>query len=147
MGSSHSRSWRSGGVLFSLKPTYQGTPHTRGHSSFSRCFPSTPGLRCPHATYCASLCRWPLLPRPQSGQRPPRTVFHQDGDYAAFVKALADVCREVPLRPLAYCLMPNHFHLVLWPEGDTDLSRGMQWLLTTHVRRSHQHYHSSGHVW
>ncbi|MBI1917920.1 MAG: transposase [Planctomycetes bacterium] len=76
-----------------------------------------------------------------------RTVFHKDGDYAAFVKALADVCREVPLRPLAYCLMPNHFHLVLWPKGDTDLGRGMQWLLTTHVRRYHEHYHSSGHVW
>ena len=42
--------------------------------------------------------------------------------------------------------MPNHFHLVLWPEGDDDLSRGMHWLMTAHVRRYHQHYHSSGHV-
>ena len=43
--------------------------------------------------------------------------------------------------------MPNHFHLVLWPRGDGDLSRWMQWLLTSHVRRYHRHYHGSGHVW
>jgi len=43
--------------------------------------------------------------------------------------------------------MPNHFHLALWPRRDGDLSRFMQWLLTAHVRRYHQHYHSSGHVW
>ena len=43
--------------------------------------------------------------------------------------------------------MSNHFHLVLWPREDGDLSRFMQWLLTTHVRRYHRHYHGSGHVW
>jgi len=54
---------------------------------------------------------------------------------------------RVPMRVLAYCVMPNHFHLVLWPSPDGDLSRWMQWLLTAHVRRYHRHYHSSGHVW
>jgi putative transposase len=43
--------------------------------------------------------------------------------------------------------MPNRFHLALWPRGNGDLSRFMQWLLTTHVRRYHRHYQSSGHVW
>jgi putative transposase len=51
------------------------------------------------------------------------------------------------MRVLAYCLMPNHFQLVLWPQGDGDLSRWMQWLQTTHVRRYHEHYRTSGHVW
>ena len=74
-------------------------------------------------------------------------VFHKDGDYDAFVRLLADAHERVPMRVLAYCLMPNHFHLVLWPKADGDLSRYMQWLLTAHVRRYHQHYHSSGHVW
>jgi putative transposase len=36
---------------------------------------------------------------------------------------------------------------VLWPRRDGDLSDYMMWLLTAHVRRYHQHYHSSGHVW
>ena len=76
-----------------------------------------------------------------------RTVFHKDGDYRAFVKLLRDACERLPMRLLAYCLMPNHFHLALWPYADGDLSAWMQWLLTAHVRRYHQHYHSSGHVW
>jgi len=72
------------------------------------------------------------------------TVFHSDGDFRAFVNLLADAnarCaarpagRTRPLRILAYCLMRNHFHLVLWPRDDGDLSRWMQWLLTAHVRR------------
>ena len=56
-------------------------------------------------------------------------------------------CRRRSLRMLGYCLMSNHFHLVLRPADDGDLSRWMQWLLTSHVRRYHRHYHSSGHVW
>ena len=43
--------------------------------------------------------------------------------------------------------MPNHFHLVVWPREDGDLSKWMQWLTTSHVRRYHRHYDSSGHVW
>ena len=74
-------------------------------------------------------------------------VFHKDGDYEAFVKLLGDACERLPMRVLAYCLLPNHFHLALWPHKNGDLSRWMQWLLTAHVRRYHRHYHSSGHVW
>ena len=74
-------------------------------------------------------------------------VYHKDEDYAAFVTLLGQACERLPMRVLAYCLMPNHFHLVLWPRGDGDLSRWMQWLLTAHVRRYHRHYQGSGHVW
>jgi putative transposase len=51
------------------------------------------------------------------------------------------------MRILGSCLMPNHFHMVLWPHHDGDLGRWMQWLLTSHVRRYHRHYQSEGHVW
>jgi putative transposase len=74
-------------------------------------------------------------------------VFHKDGDFAAFLDLMAEANERLPLRILGYVLMPNHFHLVLWPRGDGDLSRWMQWLLTSHVRRYHRHYHGSGHVW
>ena len=76
-----------------------------------------------------------------------RTVFHKDGDYAAFRRLLREAQERTPVRLLAYCLMPNHFHLAVRPAGDRDLSRFMQWLLTANVRRYHRHYHSSGHVW
>jgi len=74
-------------------------------------------------------------------------VFHKDGDYASFLKLLREASDRTSMRLLSYCLMPNHFHLVLWPRGDGDMSRWMQWLMTAHVRRYHRHYHSSGHVW
>jgi len=75
------------------------------------------------------------------------TVFHNKGDYGAFVTLLGQAIERVPMRILAYCLMPNHFHLVLWPHGDGDLSCFMQWLLTSHVRRYHRLRETSGHVW
>jgi putative transposase len=77
-------------------------------------------------------------------------VFHKADDYAAFLKLMVDADQRAdcaPMRILAYCLMPKHFHLVLWPREDGDLSRWMQWLLTSHVRRYHRHYGTSGHVW
>ncbi len=76
-----------------------------------------------------------------------RTVFHKDADYEAFLKAMAHACVEVPMPVLGYCLMPNHFHLVLLPKADGDLSRWMHWVLNAHVRRYHKHHESSGHVW
>jgi putative transposase len=51
------------------------------------------------------------------------------------------------MRLIAYCVMPNHFHLALWPREDGDLSRWVQWLLTTHVLRHLAYYHRTGHVW
>lgn len=74
-------------------------------------------------------------------------VFHADGDYHAFIDLLSDASDRIPMRLLAYCLMPNHFHLAVWPQQDGDLSRWMQWLLTAHVRRYHRWHDSSGHVW
>ncbi len=75
------------------------------------------------------------------------TVFDKPADYAAFVELIDAACARDPMRVPAYCLMPNHFHLLLWPHADGDLSRWMQWLLTAHVRRYHSHHGTSGHVW
>jgi putative transposase len=74
-------------------------------------------------------------------------VFHKKADYAAFVQLMIDANERLAMRLTGYCLMPNHFHLVLWPHKDGDLSRWMQWLLTSHVRRYHRHYKGCGHVW
>ena len=74
-------------------------------------------------------------------------VFHKDGDYQAFIDLIAEANDRIPMRVLGYCLMPNHFHLMVRPFGDGELSTWMQWLMTSHVRRYHAHYHSSGHIW
>lgn len=74
-------------------------------------------------------------------------VFHDAADYRAFLALLEAAGARVPVRVLGFCLMPNHFHLVLWPKAEGDLSRYLQWLMTSHVRRYHRRYRSSGHVW
>lgn len=74
-------------------------------------------------------------------------VFFRESDYDAFLRLISESCDRLPMRILAYCLMPNHFHLVLWPYGDGDLGRWMHWLLTSHVRRYHGFYGSTGRLW
>ena len=71
-------------------------------------------------------------------------IFEDDPDYAAFESILADAVREAPLRLYSYCLMPNHWHLVLEPDSDGDLARFMHRITTTHVRRWHKHRQTTG---
>jgi len=74
-------------------------------------------------------------------------VFHKDGDYQAFAMLFADMSKRHAVEVLAWCLMSNHYHLVVRPKIAAQLSSGMQWFQTTHVRRYHRHYGSSGHLW
>ena len=71
-------------------------------------------------------------------------LFADPADYEAFERVLAEARARVNMRICAYVLMPNHFHLVLWPRGDGDLSRFMQWLTMTHSHRWHAHRHDVG---
>ena len=73
-----------------------------------------------------------------------KVIFGHEDDYAAFEQVLDEARRRQPMRVLAYCLMPNHGHLVLWPREDGDLARYMQWLTTTHMRRWHAHRGTRG---
>ena len=77
------------------------------------------------------------------------TLFEDDGDYLAFQRVLAQACDRVGMRLLAYCVMPNHWHLVVWPRRDGDLSRFMNWLTLTHTQRWHRHRNTvgNGHVY
>jgi putative transposase len=74
-------------------------------------------------------------------------VFHKEGDYRAFIDLLQQAREKYPVLLHAWCLMPNHFHLLVQPEQADQLNKWMQWLMTSHVRRYHQHYGTSGHVW
>jgi putative transposase len=76
-----------------------------------------------------------------------KIVFRKAYDYSAFLDLVLTAKERYPVKLIAYCLMPNHFHFVLSPEEENSLSAWMQWLMTSHVRRYHRHYESSGHVW
>jgi putative transposase len=64
-------------------------------------------------------------------------LFQHAGDYLAFEQILAEAHEQVPMRILSYCLMPNHWHLVLWPHGDQELSLYLRWVSQTHTQRQH----------
>jgi putative transposase len=76
-------------------------------------------------------------------------LFHNDADCQAFERLVADVREAVPVHLLAWCLVPNHWHLALFPAEDGQLSRFMLRLSTAHVRRHFAHYHttSGGHLY
>jgi putative transposase len=74
-------------------------------------------------------------------------VFHKPQDYEAFLTLLAEAKQRHRVKLFGFCLMPNHFHFVVEPAHQTALSRFMQWLLMSHVRRYHKHYGGSGHIW
>lgn len=77
------------------------------------------------------------------------TVFHGDADYADFVSLLDEARQHHAVDLLAFCLMPNHFHLVVRYEEPKELSALMQWWLTIHTRRHHLRFGTTGlgHVW
>jgi putative transposase len=64
-------------------------------------------------------------------------LFEAPGDYRAFVRCLTETQHRYPIRLFAYCVMPNHFHLVCRPDGAGDLSQFMRRLTLTHSKRWH----------
>jgi len=71
-------------------------------------------------------------------------LFHKDGDFLAFEQVLGEGLKRYPVELLTYCLMPNHWHLVLRPGTNQALGKLMGWVGVTHVRRHHQHYQTRG---
>jgi putative transposase len=72
------------------------------------------------------------------------TIFAKPADYDAFIRVLTEARDWLDVPLLAFCLMPNHWHLVLWPQHDGDLSEYLRWLTVTHTQRWHAHYRSQG---
>ncbi len=72
------------------------------------------------------------------------TLFAKSADYAAFEKVLRQACERSAMRLVSYVALPNHWHLVVWPRRDGELSTWAQWLTVTHVRRWHAHHHTGG---
>src|SRR5208337_4145821 len=77
------------------------------------------------------------------------TIFEKDEDYEAFERILEEAVDRTRTRLLTYCVMPNHWHFIVWPRQDGELSRFVGWLTLTHTQRWHAHRHTrgSGHVY
>jgi putative transposase len=72
------------------------------------------------------------------------TLFEKRDDYVAFEKVLAESIDRENLPIFSYCIMPNHWHFVVQPTTDNQLSDFFRWLTHTHTMRWHAHYHTEG---
>src|SRR5262245_2265770 len=63
------------------------------------------------------------------------TLFQSPRDYRAFRSVLDEGLKRHPVRLLAYCVLPNHWHLIVSPAGTKELSQLMQWVTATHAIR------------
>jgi putative transposase len=86
-----------------------------------------------------------VLNRGNGGTR----IFGEPSDYEAFERILEQAAERAAMRLLAWCVMPSHWHLVVWPRREGDLSAFVRWLTLTHTQRWHARRHStgSGHIY
>src|SRR5580698_934127 len=71
-------------------------------------------------------------------------LFQKPADYEAFERVIEEAHDKAPSDVLAYCVMPNHWHFVLRPTKDGQLTAFLRRLAHTHTMRWHAHYHTSG---
>ena len=71
-------------------------------------------------------------------------IFRKARDFEAFEEVIEQAKARLPMRVLAWRAMPTHWHFVLWPRGDGDLSEFMRWLTVTHTQRWHAAHLTSG---
>lgn len=70
-------------------------------------------------------------------------LFFSDQDYRAFEEILQRALTRTPTRLLCYCIMPNHWHLVLWAIGN-EVPNFMHWVTMTHAKQWHDAHETTG---
>lgn len=71
-------------------------------------------------------------------------IFDTDKDYQLFETVLKEAKDRTDIKIYSYCVMPNHWHLVVSPKNDGDLSKFVAWFTMTHTQRWHVMYKSIG---
>lgn len=72
-------------------------------------------------------------------------IFLEERDWERFLETLGETCRKTDWQVHAYCLMRNHFHLVV-ETPKANLSKGMHWFLGTCTARFNRRHKMSGHL-
>ncbi len=72
------------------------------------------------------------------------TIFEKPEDYEAFLRALEETWSLVRLPVFAMVVMPNHWHFVVRPDDDAQVSDFFRRLTLTHTMRWHAHYRTGG---
>ena len=71
-------------------------------------------------------------------------LFHKPEDYSAFERIMIEAIDRCPIRLLAYSLTPPHWHMVLWPWEEGEMTEFLRLLTLTHSQRLHAYRHTTG---
>jgi len=71
-------------------------------------------------------------------------IFFSESDYKLLEKILLEGKYLFDMRILSYCIMPNHFHLLLWPKNDGDMQKFMRWITLKHTQLWHKIHDTVG---
>ncbi len=71
-------------------------------------------------------------------------IFRKHADFEAFEHILAQALAKFPMRLCGYCIMGNHWHMLLWPRNDGDISEFVRWVTLTHTQRWHASHGTAG---
>ncbi len=82
----------------------------------------------------------------QRGNRGLETFF-SEADYQAYAELMAEHCRRAGTEVWAYCLMPNHVHLVLVPSHEDGLRQALGEAHRRYTRRINARQGWAGHLW
>jgi putative transposase len=76
-----------------------------------------------------------------------QTTFFNDGDYETYLDLMAEWCRRRGVEVWAYCLMPNHVHLIVVPRREDGLRRGIGEAHRRYTRQVNFRENWRGHLW
>ncbi|MBN1527093.1 MAG: transposase [Candidatus Omnitrophica bacterium] len=76
-----------------------------------------------------------------------QVVFNEESDYSTYIRLLTKYSTEYRLSILAYCLMPNHVHLITIPQKQNSMARTFQVCHMKYAQYFNEKYNMSGHLW
>jgi putative transposase len=72
-------------------------------------------------------------------------MFRSERDFAAFERVLVAAHQRMPIQILDFCVLSNHWHFVVLPENDGELSAFFRWMTLTHAMRWRVSHRTVGH--
>ena len=74
-------------------------------------------------------------------------VFNEKNDYSTYIRLLAKYSVEYRLSILAYCLMPNHIHIIAIPQEQNSMAKTFHVCHMKYAQHFNKKYSLSGHLW
>jgi len=72
------------------------------------------------------------------------SIFREDNNYLFVLRKMKEYCRSLELTPIAYCLMPNHYHFLIRQDSEKRAGLLPQRVFNSYSKAYNKHYEHSG---